>query len=245
MSRRTVEDAPQLYARTAGVLYVLVIVLGFFAQGVRDRLVSGDAAATATAITSSEALWRLAIVADAVALGCVLGLAMAYYVLLRPVSREINLLSTFIRLVAASIQAVSLLGLLAAVTTLRSAASAHLFTSDQLDALVVLAIRIHSQGFGLALLFVGFGFLFHGWLIYRSGFLPAVLGVLIEIAGLCYLTNSLALFLAPALESRIFPLILLPAFVGELCLCLWLLVKGVDVAAWRSRAAGVQHAAEG
>lgn len=56
-----------------------------------------------------------------------------------------------------------------------------------------------------------------------------------QIAGLCYLTNSFALLLAPDFANRIFPAILLPAFIGELSLCLWLLVKGVDVPKWEER----------
>jgi hypothetical protein len=75
-----------------------------------------------------------------------------------------------------------------------------------------------------------------GHLIFRSGFLPKALGVLMLIAGACYLTNSFALLLAPGLASRLFPAILVPAFIGEASLCGWLLVKGVDVEKWHARA---------
>jgi hypothetical protein len=74
------------------------------------------------------------------------------------------------------------------------------------------------------------------YLIFRSGYLPRALGVLLQIAGLCYLTNSFALLLAPGFESRIFLAILAPAFIGELSLALWLALKGVDTAQWEKRA---------
>ena len=101
-----VESSPQLYARIAGALYLVVIVLGIFAEAiVRGRLiVSGDAAATAANILASELLWRLGILSEVVALVCVIGLTMIYYVLLRPVSRELALLATFLRLIAIAVQ---------------------------------------------------------------------------------------------------------------------------------------------
>jgi hypothetical protein len=74
-----------------------------------------------------------------------------------------------------------------------------------------------------------------GYLIFRSGYLPKLIGVLMQIAGLCYLTDSFALVLSPPLADRLFPVILLPALVGEASLCLWLLVKGVNVSRWRAR----------
>lgn len=130
-------------------------------------------------------------------------------------------------------QAVAVLNLVAALFPLGNAAYLKAFTPEQLHAMASLALRSHAYGFGLALLIFGCCFLFHGYLIFRSGFLPKALGILIQVAGLCYMTNSLALFLAPAFADRIFPAILLPSFVGEASLCLWLLVKGVDVEKWK------------
>lgn len=234
MAFRPVESAPRAYARVGGALYLALIVLGVFAELVRGRVVvAGDAAATAAHLVSMATLWRLGIAAELVGLLGVTGLAMIYFVLLRPVHREINLLATFLRLVGIAVQAFAVLNLVRALFSLGSAAYLEAFTPKQLDALATLAIRAHAHGFGLALLFFGCCFLFHGYLIFRSGFLPRVLGVLIQVAGACYLTNSFALFLAPALADRLFPLILLPAFVGEASLCLWLLVKGVDEKAWQ------------
>jgi hypothetical protein len=236
----SVEASPQLYARAGGVLYLMLIVLGFFGQFVLNKpLVSGNAAATAANIMSTKSLWRFGIAAEFVALICVITLAMIYFVLLKPVSREINLLATFFRLIGIAVEAVTTLNLVAVLFPLGNSPSLKAFSPEQRYALATLALKSHSHGYSLALLFFGTCFLFHGYLIFSSGFLPKALGVLIQIAGLCYLTNSFALFLTPDLANRIFPAILLPAFVGEVSLCFWLLVKGVNVQRWNERV-GIQ-----
>jgi hypothetical protein len=71
-----------------------------------------------------------------------------------------------------------------------------------------------------------------GQLIYRSGYIPKSIGILMQIAGVSYLVNSFALVLSPTLSGQLFPLVLIPAFIGELSLALWLLVKGVNRESW-------------
>ncbi len=236
MAGYSIESRTQLYARTAGALYVLVIVLGFFAVGVRGKVEAASAAATAANLVSMQPLWRLGIAAEFVALLCVAVLAMIYYYLLRPVHKEINLLATFLRLVAITVQAVAVLDLVSALSPLRDAAYLKAFSPAQLQAMASLAIHAHSRGFGLALLIFGCCFLFHGYLIFKSTFLPRVLGPMIQLGGVCYIINSFALFLDPPLAGRLFPAILLPDFVAEASLCLWLLIKGVNVEKWQQRA---------
>jgi hypothetical protein len=89
----------------------------------------------------------------------------------------------------------------------------------------------------VSLLFFGCFCLIVGYLIFRSSYLPNAIGVLMQIAGICYLTNSFALVLSPNVANRLFPAILVPSFIGELSLCLWLLVKGVKVQKWDEKAA--------
>ena len=98
-----------------------------------------------------------------------------------------------------------------------------------------LSVKLHSYGFGVSLIFFGCVCLVWGVLIFRSGYLPRALGVLMQIAGLCYLTNSFVLLLAPKFANRVFLAIIVPAFVGEASLCLWLIVKGVNVEKWNRR----------
>jgi hypothetical protein len=237
MIDRSVETSPQVYARTGGVLYLIIIVLGIFGEAVvRGRIVvSGDAVATAANITSMESLWRFGIAAEFLSLVCTIALAMIYFVLLRPVSKDLNLLATFLRLVSIVIEAVAALGLVVALFPLGNAAYLKAFTPEQLYILASLAIKSHSYGFSVSLLFLGCTFLIHGYLIFKSGYLPSVLGILIQVAGVGYLTNSFALILYPAVANQVFLAIIIPVFVGELSLCLWLLVKGVNVQKWNER----------
>ena len=99
-----------------------------------------------------------------------------------------------------------------------------------------LSLKSHGYGFGVSLIFFGCFCIIVGYLIFRSGYLPKAIGVLMQITGVCYLTNSFALVLAPAVANRLFPAILVPAFIGEVSLCLWLLVKGVNVEKWEEKA---------
>jgi len=124
------------------------------------------------------------------------------------------------------------LNLLAPILLLGSAGGLDAFSPEQLHALSYLAIKAHGYGFGIGLIFFGFACLFRGYLIFKSGYFPRILGWLLALAGLCYLVNSFALLLAPALASALFPFILMPAFVGELCFALWLTFKGVNLQQW-------------
>jgi Domain of unknown function (DUF4386) len=161
MTNHSVETSPQVYARTGGALYLIIIALGIFGEAfVRNRIVvSGDAAATAANLTSMESLWRFGIASEFLALICTIALAMIYFFLLRPVSKELNLLSTFFRLVSIAVQAVAVLNLAAALFPLGNAASLKAFTPEQLYALASLATKSHSYGYSLALLFIGCTFL--------------------------------------------------------------------------------------
>jgi hypothetical protein len=238
MTDRTVETSPQLYARTGGVLYLIIIVLGIFGEAfVRDTIfVSGDAAATAANLRSMESLWRFGIATELFLLICAIALTLIFYVLLRPVSRELALLAVFFNLVSVAVEAVAALDLLAALFPLGNAGYLKAIPSEQLYVMASLSVRSHSHGFGVALIFFGCVCLILGYLIFRSGYLPKAIGVLMQIAGLSYLTDSFALILAPAFANRIFPAVLVPAFVGEASLCLWLLVKGVNVPKWEEKA---------
>jgi hypothetical protein len=230
-----VETSPQLYARIGGVLYLIIIVVGLFGEAfVRGRIVvSGDATATAANLRSLESLWRFGVAAEFVLLMCAVALTLILYVLLRPVSRNLALLAVFFNLVTIAVEAVAALNLVAALFPLGNAGYLAVLAPEQLDVMATLAIKSHSYGFGVALIFFGCECLTLGYLIFRSGYLPKAIGALMQVAGLCYLTNSFALLLAPAIANRMFPAILVPAFIGEASLCLWLIVKGVNVAKWK------------
>ncbi len=238
MEERRIDASPRALARVGGLLYLIIIVIGLFGEMfVRGRIVSGDAAATAANLRSMEPLWRFGIAAEFILLSCAIALTLIFFVLLRPVSRDVAYLAVFFNLVSIAVEAAAALNLVAALFPLGNAGYLKAFAPEQLYAMASLAVKAHGYGFGVALIFFGFECLILGYLIFKSGFLPKTIGVLMQIAGWCYLINSFALILAPALANRLFPAILLPAFVGEASLCLWLLVKGVDVERWKEAAA--------
>jgi hypothetical protein len=109
------------------------------------------------------------------------------------------------------------------------------FDPNQLNALSYLPLKLHDYGFGVGLIFFGFECLIIGYLIFKSGYLPKTIGVMMQIAGLCYLTNSFALLLAPTFASTLFPAIIVPALIAEASFCLWLIVMGVDVQKWNEK----------
>jgi hypothetical protein len=242
MAAPVMETSPQVYARIGGLLYLVIIVAGALGElFVRGTLVvSGDAAATAGRIVASESLWRLGIAGDLVMHLCDVVVMWALYVLLRPVSRNLALLSLLFNLVQTAVLAANKLNLLVPLFLLGDAAYLGAFDTAQLQAWSYIAIKMHDYGFGIGLIFFGFTCLVEGYLIRRSRYLPAILGVLMQIAGACYLVNSFALLLAPALATKLFPAILVPCFIAELALALWLLVKGVNVGEWNRRAAALK-----
>jgi hypothetical protein len=238
MAHRPAEISPQTYARIGGLLYLIIIVAGGFAEGfVRSRLiVSGDAAATAKNIMASEWMWRLAFAGEMTTYACAIPLVLIFYVLLSPVNRNLALLAVFFNLVSIAIEGINALSHFAPLLILGSADYLKSFDLHQLQALALLFVNFHAYGFAISLAIFSFVLLLEGYLIFNSGYFPKAIAVLVAIAAFCYLTNSFALFLAPAFQAKIFPTILIPSFIGELSLCLWLIVMGVDVPKWEEKA---------
>jgi hypothetical protein len=242
MANRTIENSPQRYARIGGALYLAIIVLGAFAEGfVTNKLVvSGDAATTAQNILASADLWRLSVVGNLIVVLCAVPLLWIEYLLLRPVSKHLVLLAVFFNLVSLAVEAISKLFLLLVIPTLSSANYLRAFEPQQLQILANLALKSHDIAFNIALLFFGFTCLVNGYLIFKSGYLPKFVGILMQLAGLSYLTACFAALFAPAFADLIIPAVLVPPLIGESSFCLWLLVKGVNIAKWQERV-GVGH----
>lgn len=231
------EQSPQRTLRIAAMLYLAIIVLGVAGEaGVRGALVvPGDAHATVENLRRSPGLWRLGLAGDLLMHLLDLPVMLVLYRLLRPVSRNLALLATLANLVQTAVLAANKLTLVVPLLLVAPDGPAGSLPQAQLDALVSLSIQAHGHGFAIGLVFFGVACLLRGLLILRCGYLPGWLGVLLQAAGLAYLVNSFALLLAPSLAELLFPAVLLPAFVGELALCLWLLLRGVDLPRWQQR----------
>jgi|SRR6185436_13082945 len=231
---KNAEISPQIYARIGGILYLVIILAGMFSvMFVRDKLiVSGNITATANNIMASQSLWRMGIFADLIMHVCDIPVMWVIFILLRPVNKNLALLAMLFNLIQTAVLVANKLNLVAALFPLGGADYLKTLDQNQLYAQAYLSIKLHDYGFGVGLIFFGFVCLVNGYLIYRSGFLPKIIGVLLQIAGLCYLTDSFALLLAPKFAGRLFPAIMIPCFIAELSFCLWLIVKGVNVQKW-------------
>lgn len=219
-------------ARVAGFLYLLVVPLGVFSIiYVPSRLiVPGDAATTANNIMASEWLFRLGIVSNLLASVIMLLVVLALYKLLSSVNKSIAWLMVIFVLVAVPIAMLSELTYLAALQLMGGANYLALYTREQLQALAFLFLRLHGLGVAIAFIFWGLWLAPLGYLVFRSGFLPRILGVFLMIACLGYLIDSFATFLGYSTDIGMF------TGWGELLFLLWLLIKGVDVEKWKKRA---------
>ena len=230
--QRVAETSPSSLARTAGIFYLLTFLTGFVVLFINSKTIaSGDAAATANKILANRSLFQLGFAADAVVNICYIAVTALFYVLFRPVSRTISLLAAFFSLVGCAVGSLSCLFDLAPLAVLGGAPYLAVFTPDQLQALSFLLLKLHGQVQNVSLVFFGCYCLLIGYLIFRSIFLPRVLGVLMMIAGLGWLT-----FLSPALATALSPFILLPGIIGEGALTIWLLVKAVNPQRWNEQA---------
>ncbi len=232
---RSIEAVPRTYARVGGLIYLAIIFLGLFGEAmVRESVVvSGNAEATLRNLMASQMQWRLSIVGDLVMHILDVPLIVIMYYLLKPVDRLLALVATVANVVQTAVLAANKLTLVVPLLLLQKPGEIPASTWEA--TLSFLAIRLHGYGFGIGLLFFGVACLVRGYLVFRSTYFPRTLGVLLALAGLAYLVNSVALLLAPSVAAKLFPAILAPALVGEGAFCLWLLVKGVDQLAWERR----------
>ena len=240
MMERIAEASPRFQARMAGV-FAWITTTAAFAEIVRSRLVVyGDAAATAHNILAHELLFRLAFAGDVIAT-LYIAYALLLYNLFRPVNRSLSLLAAFFSLVGCAIGAFNCLFHLAPLVVLGGAPSLSAFNVEQLQALALMFLKLHAQGYNIAMVLFGSYNLLIGYLIFRSTFMPRILGVLLAFSGLCYETNCFANFLSPGFAVHLVPYILAPG-VAELLLALWLVVMGVNVQRWNEQAgaAGVR-----
>ncbi|UCC88366.1 MAG: DUF4386 domain-containing protein [Anaerolineales bacterium] len=220
-------NANKKTARIAGVLILITAVLAIFSMVYvpSTLIVPGDAAATANNIMASEGLFRIGIASDAVIFLIEIGLVVLFYVLLKPVNKTLSLVAAFARLAMTIIQGINLLNKFAALLLLSGAGYLAAFEPDQLQALVLLFLNAHEFVVHIWGLFFGLHLLVLGYLVYKSGYIPRILGVLLVILGLNYLTQSFGNFLLPKYE-HIFVWV---GYVGyfELVWPLWLVIKGV------------------
>lgn len=219
--------SPRLAGRIAGWGILAMALIAPFAEFyVRQRLVApGNPAATATNITAHETLFRLGIVAFLVVIILDVVVAWGLYVLLKPVSRSVSVLMAWARLVFAALFAVAVVNLLTAVHLVTDPTYPAAFAPTQLNAQMMASLNAFSAGWAVALVFFGIHLILIGYLAWKSGWMPKLVGILLVIAGLGYAADSFIGFLVPDYVATA----ALFTFVGELVLALWLVIRGKTI----------------
>jgi len=233
MTTHTAGPSPLVLARVAGFLYLIANLFApFTLLYLPSRfIVRGDAAATASNIMASESLFRFGIVLNLFTFIGQIFLVLALYQLLKVVNKNMASLMVIFSLAAVPIAMLNELNNLAVLQFLNNADYLKVFQNDQLQDLAYLFLRLHSQGFLIAQIFWGLWLFPMGYLVFKSGFLPRIIGVLLMIGCFGYVIESFAAFLGYNVS------IIFYTGWGELLLLLWLLIKGVNVEEWHKRAA--------
>lgn len=228
--------SPRQLARIAGGLYLLNIVAGFIAIGVVPAIlfVEGNAAATLHNIQANEMLYRLSLAIHLVPIMCNVPLVVILYELLKGVNKRLALMMVFYSIVGTAVESANLLHQFTPLVLLNSAQG--VLTADQMQALAYTPLRLQTFGYDIQQVIYAGYLLAAGYLVFRSTFLPRVIGILLAIGAVSYLIYSFASFISPEFAARLVPYIQLPSLVGEGSLSLVLLAIGVNVQRWEEKA---------
>jgi hypothetical protein len=164
---------------------------------------------------------------------CYVAVTALLYLLLKPVNDTVSLTAAFFSLTGCAIWGMGCVFDLAVFIALGRGEYLSVFSSEQLQVIALVFLKLNSAAFGIGMVFFGVYCTLIGYLIVRSGFLPRILGALVVAAGLGHLISMFATLLAPSSTAFMFPYIMLPGVIGELSLTLWLLIFGVNKARWR------------
>ena len=221
------DQSPRKTARIAGSFYLIYILTTILASTVRSQLiVFGDAAATANNIVGSELLFRFGFVTQIVSAVFFLLAAWALFVLLRPVNKNLALLFLLLNLGGVAVECINMLNLFAALQFLSGANYLNVFQPGQLQAMAMLFLNSYSNGFIIAQIFYSTWLLPLGYLVFKSGYLPRLLGILLMIDFVGVLFWFFQFFLFPSYGVVSYPSYMV-GFIAEVSLTLWLLIKGV------------------
>lgn len=228
------EKTPQFYAKVIGFGLLLMALLALFANFfvIESFIIPGDAAATVTNLTDNELLFRLAIASFVIVLVLDVIISWALYILLRRVNKSFALLAALFRLTYTAIFTASIFNFVSVLELINEASYLMLLETNQLHAQVMLLIDAFRNGWLIGLVFFGVHLLLIGYLVFKSGFMPKLLGILVILAGLGYLIDSFAKIILSNytdFETMFILIVAIPGAIGELALAIWLLVKGKKI----------------
>ncbi len=213
------------------IMFFAAIVAEFLAR--QNLLVPGNAAATAHNIMTHGTLFRSGIFCYLIILVLDVVLAWAFYIFLKQVNKSLSLLTAWFRLVYTAVFGASLLHLVSVLRLTGGAEYLTVFASEQLHAQILLSFTAFGDGWAVGFMFFSLHLFFLGYLIFRSGYVPRILGIFLIIASVGYLSDNLAYLLLPDYlnyQNILMVIVTVPAIIGEMGFALWLLIKGGKVA---------------
>lgn len=215
-------------ARLAGLLWFLMCVFGPIAQIIRDKLfVAGDMAATANNIMANEFLFRLGFVSDLTMMIIFVFLPLALYKLLSTVNKNQAMIMVILVMIGTAINMINLLNEFESLHLLSGAAYLSAFTVTQLQAQAMLSYDLYLHGYEIANIFFALWLVPLGLLVYKSEFLPRILGILLVVGGCCLLLNVFVYFLFPGYPI-VNTIIIIPQAIAEFSFLAWLLIRGIN-----------------
>ena len=229
----TITNAPKRLARIAGVFYLAVAIFGGFAEGFVDpkMYVAGNAAATAGNLVANAGLVRMGVVAHLVDGVFFILTAVALYLLLNHVHKNVARVMVLFVALAVGIKCLNAVFQFEGVQVATDSSYAAAFGAAGSNALVLLLLDIQHYGTLAAQVFFGLWLAPLGYRAYKSGLFPKTLGVVLVAATVSYLLDVLAAFLVPDFATQIHPFLSIAPIIAEIWLLLYLLVKGVRVPA--------------
>jgi len=221
------DQSPRKTARMAGFFYLMFIITFVSASIVRSRLiVFGDATTTANNILSAQGLFRLGFVTELVSAVFFVLAAWALYVLLKPVNKNLALLFLLLNLGGVAVECINALNLFAALQFFSGANYLNIFQTGQLQAIAMSFLNSYTNGFMITQIFFSTWLLPLGYLVYKSRFLPRLLGILLILDFFAILSWFLQFFLLPDYGILSYPGLAI-SFIAEFSISLWLLIKAV------------------
>lgn len=227
MTDRAMNSSSQIQARITGLLYLIFMATLSFSMFIQSKFsVHGDTAVTARSILASEWLFRVGFMSEMVACVFFLLAAWALFVLLKPVNKSLALLFLLLNLGGVAAGCFNTLNQVAALLLLSGSNSLKVFPADQLQSLATLFLNLHTNGYTITQIFFGAWLFPLGYLVFKSGFLPRILGILLFIDGFAVLIWFFQFFLFPGYEVITYPC-LAESLIAEFGLGLWLLIMGI------------------
>lgn len=237
MTSKSRELSPMAQAKTAGLLYLIIAMFGMFSIGYVPAtiFVFGDAATTANNIAAHQGLFRLGIFADMVVIVCEIFITGILYTLFKPVNKTLSVIAALSRFGMIVVMGLNLINYLVPLVLLSGANYLQSFDTNQLQSLAMLFLDAHEFGVYVWQIFFGMHLLALGYLVFKSGYVPRLLGTMMMVGSFGYSVQALEKLVLPG--NSVTPWLVIGLLtivtIGEFSFALWLLFKGVNVEKWR------------